>query len=270
MVGAEWDDLPDNVRRAVERCTGQVLQAHTVHEGANSLLAAVLETQTGKTFVKGLRADDHGVATQLREAVAAPLIQGFSPRLLARVTMDLWDINVFDHVDGRHAAYVPGSRDLPAVADVMRELGRVVCPALDVFKRAEQRWRGYYEDPAGADALSGRALLHTDWNACNVLMTPGGARIVDWAWATLGAAWVDPACWVLRLIAAGHSPESAERWAASVPAWHTARDSDLDAFAHANARLWSEIVAHDAGSPRIAGMGTAAETWRWYRAGRGV
>jgi hypothetical protein len=28
------------------------------------------------------------------------------------------------------------------------------------------------------------------------------AWLIDWAWPTLGAAWTDPACWVLRALMA--------------------------------------------------------------------
>lgn len=267
MVRANWRDLPWTVRGAVEARIGRVVGASTVRGGANSRVAAVLKTETGTAFAKGLRVNDHGTSTQLREAAAAPLVARFSPGLLARVCEDGWDINIFAHVGGRHPSYAPGSGDLSAVADVMRGVGRVPCPALPVFKRAEQRWWNYYDVPAAAGALAGTTLLHTDWNPFNVLIAPVGARVVDWAWATLGAPWVDPACWVIRLIAAGHSPESAEREAASVPAWHAGSGADLDAFARANARLWSEIAAHDAGSPTISAIGTAARQWSRHRGG---
>jgi hypothetical protein len=155
----------------------------------------VLKTETGTAFAKGLRVNDHGNSTQLREAAAAPLVERFSPGLLARVSEGGWDINIFAHVGGRHADHAPGSGDLSAVADVMRGLGSVPCPELPIFKRAEQRWRSYYDQPAAAGALAGTTMLHTDWNPFNVLIAPVGARVVDWAWATLGAPWVDPACW---------------------------------------------------------------------------
>lgn len=62
-----------------------------------------------------------------------------------------------------------------------------------------------------ASALRGDALLHTDINSLNVLIN-GTACIIDWAWPTRGAAWLEPACFIPRLMAAGHTPADAEVW----------------------------------------------------------
>ncbi len=51
----------------------------------------------------------------------------------------------------------------------------------------------------------------------NVLIA-SDARLVDWAWPTRAAPWIDPACWIVWLIASGHNPADAETSAASVPA----------------------------------------------------
>lgn len=44
----------------------------------------------------------------------------------------------------------------------------------------------------------------------------------------------------VRLIRAGHSPESAEQWAASLPMWATAQPAALDAFASAVAAVYRQ------------------------------
>ena len=41
-------------------------------------------------------------------------------------------------------------------------------------------------------------------------------------WPTRGAAWIDPACWIVWLVFAGHVPREAEQRAIKVPAWFTA------------------------------------------------
>lgn len=60
-----------------------------------------------------------------------------------------------------------------------------------------------FDDPASASLFAGSALTHSDWTPDNVLVSPGRAWLIDWAWPTLGAAWTDPACWILRLMASG-------------------------------------------------------------------
>jgi hypothetical protein len=80
-----------------------------------------------------------------------------------------------------------------------------------------------------------------------------------------GAAWIDPALWVIWLIAAGeHDPARAESWAARVSAWHTAPNTGLTVFADANARLWREI-AGDNPDEWTTRMVSAAARWAAYR-----
>ncbi|QKW20211.1 hypothetical protein HUT16_15055 [Kitasatospora sp. NA04385] len=90
------------------------------------------------------------------------------------------------------------------------------------------------------------------------------ARLVDWAWATRGAPWLDAAYWALWLIAFGHGPASAEGWASRVPGWQAASAAGVDAFAVANARMWEEIGGGDpdAWTARMIG---AACAWRDHR-----
>jgi hypothetical protein len=111
------------------------------------------------------------------------------------------------------------------------------------FKRAEDRWKPYVDDPAAASLFAGSALTHSDWAPDNVLVAPGRAWLIDWAWPTLGAAWTDPACWILRLMASGgHTAPEAERQAFRLPAFQAADPAHVDLFAAANVRLWDEIA----------------------------
>ncbi|MHB1772052.1 MAG: aminoglycoside phosphotransferase [Acidimicrobiales bacterium] len=264
MKRTDWDLLPLATREEIEAKTGPVRSAVTVCEGKNSALAAVLRTETGRTFVKGLEIDDPGLVTQARETAIAPYVRGVSPRLLWHVQAHGWDVTGFEYIEGRHADYAVGSGDLVLVSDVMRQLAQIDCPGVPGLKRAESRWRNYVVNPGDATCLAGSALLHTDWNPLNVLIADDRAVLVDWAWPTLGAAWVDPACWIQRLIVAGHGAESAEDLAQQVPAWHTASPAQLDAFAAANARLWDEIATTDP-QPFKLRMRTAANAWADHR-----
>jgi hypothetical protein len=63
----------------------------------------------------------------------------------------------------------------------------------------------------------------------------GAVLAVDWAFACAGAPWIDPALLVPRLIEAGHSPGSAKRLVARLPAWRSAPASAVTALA----ALWT-------------------------------
>ena len=261
MERTDWDGLPSRTKKAIERRTGLVRSAATVTDGKNSALTSVLETEVGRIFVKGIRVDDPCVITQAREVAVAPYVRGISPRILWQVKAGDWDVIGFEYIEATHADY---SVDLVAVADVMRRLGSIHCPDLPILKRAETRWRDYFEDHSDAGCLVGATLLHTDWNPTNVLIVDGRAMLIDWAWPTLGAPWIDPACWTQRLIVAGHDVESAERCARTVPAWHMATDWQINAFAVANARLWDGIVASEP-APFKTQMRSAAHAWANFR-----
>jgi hypothetical protein len=258
-----WEDLPRGTREAIERHTGIVSSARTVSEGFNSAIAAVLTTETGSVFVKGLHREHRRRGTQDMEALINPYAARVSPRLLWRVEGE-WDVLGFEVVDGRHADYRPGSPDLAKIAGTMAELGTLRCPDLPV-KPAEDVWRTYVNGPGELDWLKGDRLLHTDYSPLNVLITRDRAFLVDWAWPTRGAGWIAPACMVLRLMANGHSAESAERVFADVPAWYEAPADGLMVFARASARRWAEIP--DAGAPQWAqDMKKAARAWMEHRA----
>jgi hypothetical protein len=124
------------------------------------------------------------------------------------------------------------------------------------LKRAEHRWAPYMDDPS---ALWGDALLHTDLNALNLLIN-GTARITDWAGPTRGAAWIDPACFILRLMAAGHTPREAEAWARQASSLDPMPETDIDAFAAASVKVWVEIAQADP-QPWTKRLADVAEQW---------
>lgn len=157
---------------------------------------------------------------------------------------------------------------LTEVAALLRRLGEAPCPGIEL-RHAEQRLEHYAAHPDYLRFFAGPQLLHTDLNHANVLVDdhapPGDrGRLVDWAWATRGAAWLDAGYWVIWLIAAGHAPASAERRAAEIPSWHTAPAEGITAFATANHNLWAEISA-DATDPWALRLATAAATWHAHR-----
>lgn len=260
-----WTDLPTATREAVAARTGPVYAAATVDKGLNSEIAATLDTRAGRVFVKGLRCDHPRVWTQQREASINPYVAPLAPRLLWTLHDDEWDLLGFEHLDGRPADYRPGSDDLPLVSEAISALSRVNAPVDVELKQIEQRLADYVDRPDDAALLRGDTVLHTDWTPDNVLIVNNAARVVDWAWPTRGADWVDAACWVVWLISAGHAPADAERWAARTPAWTAAPNRGLDVFAIAQQRLWGGI-AEDA--PEVAwkqALAASADRWATYR-----
>lgn len=261
----DWRDLPVAARSAVQACTGAVTAVEPVGTGLNSAVAVLLHTEAGRVFVKGLRSEDPGATAQCREAAINPHVRVVSPRLRWQVRAGGWHLLGFDHLQGRHADYAPGSADVPLVVDALDALGGIRDPGLpdDLVRRAEHRWAEFLQD---AGFLAGPVLLHTDFNPLNVIVTGGGARLVDWAWPTLGAGWIDPACLVLRLMADGHDAASAESWVARTEAWRTAPPAAVDAFAVVLCRMWEQITNQDP-APWKTRMATVARHWVQHRAG---
>ena len=254
------------MRLAIEARTGRVHSARTVSAGLNSQLAVVLDTSTGRVFVKGLRADHPGVVRQGREAMINPYVHAVAPRLRWHDQAAGWDLLAFEYIDGaRPADYRPGSPDLMRVISAMHDLAAVSCPDLPV-KRARQRWAAYVDREADLNLLDGDALLHTDFNPLNILLGPDRLWITDWAWPTRGAAFIDAACFLIRAMAAGHSASQAEALAARCPGWQQTPDAAIDVFALASARLYDEIARQDP-QPFKQRLAAVAHGWACHRLG---
>jgi hypothetical protein len=137
-----------------------------------------------------------------------------------------------------------------------------------LFKRAEDRWSSCLGDPGTTAVFAGPVLTHSDWTPDNVLVSEHRAWLVDWAWPTLGAAWTDPACWVLCLMSSGgHIAHEAERQASRLPAFRAADPAHIDLFATANVRLWDEIP-QSSPSDWTTKMAQAATSWAACRQAR--
>ncbi|MFJ7969655.1 aminoglycoside phosphotransferase [Streptomyces sp. NPDC096324] len=256
-------ELPDTARALIEKASGPIIDLGTVHTGLNSSIAAVVRTRRGTLFVKGLPLDHPRVWTQEREADIAVHVHSIAPRLCWHVEADGWSLLGFEHVEGGHADYTPGSSDLPAVSASMARLTELRAPGVEL-KTMPDRFRQYVDDPAELEWFEGHSLLHTEWNPHNVLIADDGAVFVDWAWASTGAAWIDPALWLLWLIAHGHTPEAAESVASAHPAWKTAPPEGLDTLARVQQRLWDSI-AEQSPDEWAQPMQAAARVWNMHR-----
>ncbi|MFC8199960.1 aminoglycoside phosphotransferase [Streptomyces sp. NPDC057298] len=260
MPRIHWHDLPAPTLAAVEQHTGAVLGATTATGGMNSGIAATLRTTDATLFVKGIPTDHPQARHQELEAAINPHLPAASPRLLWRVQTGGWDLLGYECIKGRHADYALGSPDLPLVAQALAELQQTSFADLPI-KRAEQRWSNY-SGPHGVELLAGETLLHTDFAPDNVLITDR-AHIIDWAWPTLGAAWIDPAVLILRLMDASHTAPDADACARQIPSWRAAPHDAVAAFSEANARLWDEIANQDPQAWK-KGMARHAHDWVTY------
>lgn len=259
-----FEDLPASVHTAIEERTGRLLTIEAATAGFNSEISARVHSTTGTCFIKGLRTNHPRAWTQRREAEVNPYLRGIAPALLWRLDAGGWHLLAFEALDGHHADYSPGSPDLPKVAAALRHLGETPCPPIEL-RHAEQRLLAYVTNEDQAQHFAGPALLHTDLNNENVLVVDERVLLVDWAWATRGAPWLDAGYWTIWLMAAGgHTPQSAEQWAARVPSWHAAPREGIDAFAHANANMWEEIAGPNP-DPWTKRMLDAARSWSAYR-----
>ncbi|MFE5142973.1 aminoglycoside phosphotransferase [Streptomyces fagopyri] len=257
-------DLPDTVRRLIEQAAGApVVDVGSISAGLNSAIAARVRTPERTLFVKGLPADHPRVWTQRREALISPHVQEVAPHLLWHVEDSGWSLLGFEYVEGGHADYTPTSQDLPAVMASMIRLAEIPAPALEL-KSMTHRFRSYVEEPADLSWFAGDSLLHTEWNPHNILIAEDQALIVDGGWASTGAAWIDPALWLVWLIAHGHTCDQAEQAAAAHPAWRHAPAEGLRALAHVQRRLWDSI-ADESEDDWATPMQEAARAWEKHR-----
>jgi hypothetical protein len=241
-----WDGLPDWVREAIRRNTGGPVHVKPA-VGGSAPVALVVSTECERIFVKGVR-DEPRARVELR---VQPFLPPLAPRLRWHTETAGHLLMGFDYAEGRHPDLAPGSLDLAAVAAALAELGGHACRGLPVLP-VEKRWAPFADDPAPLAALGGPALVHTDLTGENIILGDGRSWVVDWAWPSRGAPWLDTAAMVARLIQAGHEPAQAEEWAGSVPAWRAAPRGAIATYAQLRA---SVATARGAG---IAGA------WRRY------
>ncbi|MDX2849296.1 aminoglycoside phosphotransferase [Streptomyces sp. PA03-3a] len=264
MSRIDWDHLPEEVREAVEAHTGPVLKSDTVSGGLNSQIASVVFTAEQRLFVKGMLADHSQHRSQQREAaINAYVAPRLAPALLWQVQEAGWDLLGYEYAEGRHADYKPGSPDLPRVLQLASELAQIDTPPAAVVRNMGQRM-SEYADPGAAERWStGRTLLHTDFASHNVLLGEERDWLIDWAWPTVGPAWVDPVILILRLMEAGHTAAAADEVCRVLPAWRGADHEEVVLFSAAHARLWASIADQHPAAWKTH-MARQAGYWRDY------
>jgi hypothetical protein len=244
----------------IEPYTGPIHAMHHTARGFTSEVTAIVRGAAGPVFVKAARDTGPHASSLEREAAINPYVRSVSPALRWQHCEGGWLVLGFEVAPGRHADFTPGSPDLPAVVDAVAAFGKLSCP--DIAQGwIETRWDRFTDQP---ELFAGDALLYTDINPDNFLVHDAGASVVDWSWPTRGAAFIDPACLVVQLIAAGHSPADAERWASHCPTWSEADPVAIDAFAAATVRMYQHFENRDPAPWRKA-MTDAVMSWADHR-----
>lgn len=223
-----WPDVPQPVRLAIERvCGAPVTRAETQPGGFSPGVAARVRCADGsRWFVKAASAEvnpdaprfhrrEARVLAGLERLIAAGRIP--VPRLRGTAETGPWFALVIDDVDGRpptlpwrdtelatvlnaldQVTAVPAPRALPPVSRLLEDQftgWRTLAAApeddrLDSWSRTRLAELAELE-AAWTDQVAGNALLHTDIRADNLLLSDGGAVVVDWPGGCRGAAFVN-------------------------------------------------------------------------------
>ncbi|MEV5576202.1 phosphotransferase [Spirillospora sp. NPDC052269] len=261
-----WTDLPPELRSAIAAQTGTVSDTRTAPGGSNTAFAATLTASARRVFVKAapIRPDGQDgpqVRALRREAAVNPCLPDFAPRLLWTAEAGGWLAVGFEHVQARHADYQPGSSDLHALTALLHNLQETPRPVV-VVMAVERRWEPLADD---ASAMAGDALLHTDLNPHNLLISETGRAVaVDWAFASKGAPWVELCQVIPWLLRAGHQPAEAEAWARQFPSWTAAEPRAITQHAILSAERWRRRHSAHA-SPGVHASLAVAQQWAQHR-----
>jgi aminoglycoside phosphotransferase (APT) family kinase protein len=254
----QWESLPSGPIAAIEKLTGRVVKAESATGGLMPGLAAVLHARNGRYFLKAAPAGSPAARLYEREMAANAGLPAAAPapRMLSSASADGWLVMVFDYLDARDADLSPRSPDLEGVLATLAAIGSTpawrtappvtanVTPLRDKAAALLSKqpgghpWDMYRAAIDGFDGttLTGASLVHYDPHPGNLKVSTDGAVLaVDWAFACAGAPWIDAALLVPRLIEAGHTPASAERFVARLPAWRNAPAAVVTALA----ALWT-------------------------------
>lgn len=275
---ADWHSLPTRLRQDVGEWLDGDVVTFTPADGGFSVGGVVGVASSGSdyVFVKAVPADHPAAADYRIEAqVAAALPPDVpTPRLRRTADREGWLLLAFDAVDGRPAAEPWTDEHLAAALLALTRTADALTPAPDVdVPTVAQRMAGRCEtwrelersgrsgsirvdqlpvwerehlprlaalEAIWPDRVTGCSLLHFDLRHDNVLITTGGAVVVDWGRACRGPAWVDLACLLLESDLGGRDPE---QLFAGHPLGLDADPADVDALLVALASYWTHGAA---------------------------
>jgi aminoglycoside phosphotransferase (APT) family kinase protein len=212
--------VPEHVRGDVEASLGSPVVSARTQVGGFSPGAAVRVVRADGTraFVKACGSTLNPDTPDLNRAEirALELLPPQVPhaRLLSAYDDGVWVVLVLEDVEGRRPEVPWRGADVTSMAAALERVGAVRAPAaLPSFADATDvlgAWDEVAADPEGmpAELLArlpeflgrqalarevtvGERLVHWDARADNVLVRGGEAVLLDWAWASRGAPWLD-------------------------------------------------------------------------------
>ncbi|WP_431881733.1 phosphotransferase family protein [Micromonospora chalcea] len=255
---SDWTCLPETVRAGIAARLGGAVTVTPAPAGNHAEIASMVTGPAGRVFIKAGQ-QVPSLRYELAGTLAGGSATGYAPAVRWHEEAGDWLVVASEPLDGPHADLSPGSPDLDLLAVALKELQEASAPA------------GAWYTPAGrlgftSPAMEGLALVHSDLNPANLIVTRDGLRIVDWAWVTRAAPWVELALLTQWLIGCGHTPAQAEGWLAQFPAWGAAGDAALDHFATRNAAKWS-AKAQQRDDPWVRNLAAWTSRWATYRRG---
>ncbi|MDQ1601794.1 MAG: hypothetical protein QOD68_3268 [Actinomycetota bacterium] len=289
-----WEAVPEHVRGEVEASLGSPVVSARTQVGGFSPGAAVrvVCADGSRAFVKACGSDLNPDTPDLNRAEirALELLPPSVPhaRLLSAYDDGVWVVLVLEDVDGRRPDVPWPDADAAVMAATLERVAATAAPtALSSFAETTNvlsAWDGVAADPEGMpagllarlpdflarqelarDVTSGRWLVHWDARADNVLVRAGEAVLLDWAWASRGASWLDTLLLAMDFrIQGGPDPDaflSSSTVTRDVPPEH------LASVVAGMVGFWHERARHPAppGLPTIrtwqAHSGAAALDW---------
>lgn len=240
----QWEELPSELRDAVEARTGPVAASENVAEGLNCSAALIIHTRdNGPLFLKGVRTSDVAGTAGLRcEEEVSETVAGISPAVRHRFELDGWFCLAFAYVDGRPADFSPGTADLAAITLAMGRMQDLQTPPF-IMPQLSDRYAKFLHS-GEADTLKGPHLLHTDVNPHNIVIShdSGKAYLVDWAMPAIGPAWVDPAYMATWFMSYGQAPSDALDWLGGFTSWRQADPKAVEVFVNVTCRHLTATV----------------------------
>ncbi|GAB1688447.1 aminoglycoside phosphotransferase [Krasilnikovia sp. M28-CT-15] len=249
---SDWTALPEAVTTEIADRIGGAFEVTPAVTGDHAEIASAVTGPNGTVFIKAASAETN-VLTLRYELAVTKAVGRYPAAVLWDFQSDGWLVVGTEHLDGPHADLSPGSPDLDLLTATLNELQETPAPGRPWFTPEARLGFGH-------PAMTGAMVIHSDLNPTNLIVTTDGLRIVDWAWATKAASWVELALLVQWLIGSGHKPEQAENWLARFPAWTATDPEVLDEFASKNASKWS---AKSRQSPHQWVHDLAAWTGKW-------
>ncbi|MET8358853.1 aminoglycoside phosphotransferase [Micromonospora sp. NPDC005171] len=228
---SDWTALPESVTAGIAERVGGTFDVAHAPSGDHAEIASTVTGPARQVFVKAA-SGKLSVRSLRYELAVTRAIDRDPPAVLWQFESDGWLVVGTEHLAGPHPDLSPGSTDLNLLLAALKTLQETPAPGETWFTPAA---RLGFAHPA----MDGGTLIHSDLNPANLIVTPLGLRIVDWAWATKAAAWVELALLVPWLIGSGHSAEQAEQWLTQLPAWTATDRLVLDDFASRNATKWA-------------------------------